>query len=194
MRRRIAASTNANGMSFRPFSALSQDGLRLYIPIDEGQLLRITASDIGNVPNGNNAGRLWIEHPYGQALRYKPNLTCDGLAQFERLIVETQACRTPAMGWLVAMHEGFFPFVRDICRARFLLVHIGGTQQGKTTGAQRFTLLHGLGEVKGDFSVAALADSKDIGLLVTDNREQANFTQALNRRLPSLTSQRKESK
>jgi hypothetical protein len=43
----------------------------------------------------------------------------------------------------------------------------------------RFTYLHGLGDVLGDFSVAALANSGDIGLLVMDNREQQNFTQEL---------------
>jgi hypothetical protein len=34
--------------------------------------------------------------------------------------------------------------------------HTGASQQGKTTGAQRFNILHGLGDVKGDYSVAAL--------------------------------------
>jgi hypothetical protein len=83
------------------------------------------------------------------------------------------------MRWLVAMDAGFFAFVRNSCPARFLLELIGGTQQGKTSGAQRFTILHGLGDVKGDFTVAALGSLGDIGLLVLDNKEQANFTQPL---------------
>jgi len=58
-------------------------------------------------------------------------------------------------------------------------VLIGPTQQGKTSGVQRFTLLHGLGLVKGDYTVGALAGLGDIGLLVLDNKEQANFTQEL---------------
>jgi hypothetical protein len=77
------------------------------------------------------------------------------------------------------MNAGFFPYVRDSCAARFLLELIGPTQQGKTTGAQRFATLHGLGQVKGDFSVAALGSLGDIGLLVLDNKEQANFGQPL---------------
>jgi hypothetical protein len=81
------------------------------------------------------------------------------------------------MSWFVAMHEALFPFIRDLCPARFIVVHIGSTQQGKTSGAQRFTLLHGLGEVKGDYSPAALASLGDVGLLVMDNKEQANLTQ-----------------
>ncbi len=60
-----------------------------------------------------------------------------------------------------------------------LLVAIGPSQSGKTSGAQRFTLLHGLGQVKGDFTVAALSSLGDIGLLAMDNKEQANFTQPL---------------
>jgi hypothetical protein len=83
------------------------------------------------------------------------------------------------MKWFIAMHEALFPFIRDACPARLLVVHIGSTQQGKTSGAQRFTLLHGLGDVKGDYSVAALNNMGDIGLLVMDNKEQANFTQQL---------------
>jgi hypothetical protein len=60
-----------------------------------------------------------------------------------------------------------------------VVVHLGPTQQGKTSGAQRFTLLHGLRDVTGDYSVAALNNMGDIGLLVMDNKEQANFTQQL---------------
>jgi hypothetical protein len=83
------------------------------------------------------------------------------------------------MKFLVAMHEGFFPFIRETCPARPIVVHLGPSQAGKTSGAQRFTLLHGLGDVKGDYSVAALGNLGDIGLLVVDNKEQANFSKEL---------------
>jgi len=83
------------------------------------------------------------------------------------------------MRWFVAMDAGLFPFIRDSCPARLILVLIGPSQVGKTSGAQRFTLLHGLGEVKGDFSVAALSNLGDNGLLVLDNKEQVNFKQPL---------------
>ena len=44
---------------------------------------------------------------------------------------------------------------------------------------QRFTILHGFGEVKGDCSVAALSNQADIRLLFLDNKEQAHFDQPL---------------
>ena len=179
-RLQIIAHTNASNITLKNFSGLSGDQGRLYIPVQGGKLLTLTAEGTQLVANGDNEDKLWIEHPEDCPFRYKAaGGSSDGLALFERLVVDTQSCRTPAMRWLVAMHEGLFPYVREICRARFLLVHIGGTQQGKTTGAERFTLLQGLGEVKGDYSVAALANMRDIGLLVMDNREQANFTQQL---------------
>jgi hypothetical protein len=178
-RLQVSAQQGASSIVLRNFSGLSADRRRLYIPLHGGQLLSIAPNAINIVANGNNEDKLWVEHPNNVPFRYNPEKAPDGLNQFERLLVETQSCRIPAMRWLVAMHEGLFPYVREICRARFLLVHIGGTQQGKTTGAERFTQLHGLGEVKGDYSVAALANMPDIGLLVMDNREQSNFNQQL---------------
>ena len=176
---KVHAAPKAARSCLRFFSALSPSRERLYVPIADGELLQITAQELRSVPNGENEDSLWIEHPYGDPLLYKRGANQAGLALFERLLVDTQACRIPEMRWLVAMHEGFFPYVRDICRARALLVHVGATQQGKTSGAQRFTLLHGLGQVKGDFSVAALGNLKDIGLLVLDNKEQTNFHQTM---------------
>ncbi len=178
-RLQVQADTLAGHMCFRRFSALSEDRERLYIPVQGGKLLCITAQRVRYVANGENEDSFWVEHPYGEAMKYTSGDLRAGLAQFERLLVETQACPVPALRWLVGMGEGFFPYVRNACRARFLLVHLGGTQQGKTSGVQRFTLLHGLGEVKGDYTVAALANMGDIGLLTMDNKEQANFTQPL---------------
>jgi hypothetical protein len=111
--------------------------------------------------NGNNPDQVWVEHPMSDPPHYPP-VSMDyqhfqsTLDEFERLMVQTQSCRTEAMRWLVAMHEGLFPYIRDAFPARFILVHIGPSQSGKTSGAQRFTLLQGLGPVTGDFSVAAL--------------------------------------
>lgn len=178
-RLQVEAFKNAGGMTFRKFSGLSPDRSRIYIPVEGGQLLCITAAGITQVPNGANPDKLWIEHPYGKPFLYDPKPSGGGLNDFERLMIETQACRVPAMRWFVGMHEGFFPYVRDFCRARFLMEHSGGTQEGKTSGAERYIQLHGLGEVKGDCTVAFLANEGDIGLLALDNREQANFDQGL---------------
>lgn len=178
-RLQVSAQRNAGDLTYSRFSALSQDRARLYVPIAGGDSLVITANNVEHCSNGNGPDRFWVEHPDGRPFAYSNTDGRNGLSLFERLLVNTQACAIPSMRWLVAMHEGFFPFVRSVCTARFLLVHLGGTQQGKTSGAQRFTLLHGLGEVKGDCSVAALANFGDIGLLVLDNKEQANFDQSL---------------
>src|SRR5712692_7319427 len=178
----VEAEKNSSLIRLRRFSALSQDGLSLYIPVrdDGGNILKITADSITHVPNGDNEDSVWVEHPYQNAFTYSGDDPKEGLADFERLLVNTQACKVPEMKWLVAMHEGLFPFIREECPARFIMVHIGPSQQaGKTSGAQRFTLFHGLGEVKGDYTVAALANQGDIGLLVMDNKEQANFTREL---------------
>lgn len=178
-RLQVEGLKQAGNMRLRRFAALSDDGHQLYVPLDGGKLLRITADRIEEVPNGLNEYRIWVEHPNEQPIRYKPTDPHCGLAAFERLIVETQACRVPEMRWFVAMDEGLFPYVRDAAPARFILAHIGPTQSGKTSGGQRFTLLHGMGDVKGDYTVAALANLGDIGLLVMDNKEQANFNQPL---------------
>jgi hypothetical protein len=179
----VHALDHASSLSIKQFAALSADNSRLYIPVQGRTILQITADAIAHVANGNNEDKFWLEHPTviggAPAFKYVPNPPADGLKEFERLTVNTQSCRDPAMCWLVAMHEGLFPFVRDCCRARLLLVHIGGTQQGKTTAAQRFTVLLGLGQVKGNYSVAAFANQPDIGLLVLDNKEQSTFEQPL---------------
>ena len=129
------------------------------------------------VPNGDNDDKFWVEHPDSAPFRHSSEDAQAGLNSFEKLLVETLSCRDPSMRWFLAMHEGLFPFIRASCPARGIIVHRGSSQSGKTSGAQRFTFLHGLGEVKGDYSVAALGDVGDIGLLVMDNREQCNMPQ-----------------
>ena len=170
------AEEQASSLKMRKFSAVSQDGKRLYIPLDDGSLLQITRKEVVAVTNGQNKDEFWIEHPSNNPFAWSDEETVVGLAHFERLLVNTQACQEPAMRWFVAMHEGLFPLVRGFCPARMLVVHTGESQSGKTTGAQRFTLLHGLGEVKGDFSVAALNNVGMIGLLAMDNKEQNNLS------------------
>jgi hypothetical protein len=176
----VVASQKAARMKLCSFSFCDDEGQRLYIPLaaPDGRVLRMTGDRAEVIDNGTD--ELWIEHPLDDAVQYKISSPREGLETFERLLVNTQACVRPEMRWLVAMQLGLFPYVRDLCPSRFLLRLQGPSQTGgKTTGAQRFTLLHGLGIVKGDFSVAALQNEGDIGLLVLDNKEQANFTQPL---------------
>jgi hypothetical protein len=177
-RLQVYADKKAGKMSFRKFSALTAG--RLYVPLDGGELVRVTAESIATRRNGDNEDSVWVEHPYEEPLKYDPEVDPRAaLELFQRLVVESQACAVPEMKWFVAMDEGFFPYIRDALQNRFIAVHTGATQQGKTSGAQRFTLLHGLGPVKGDYSVASLGNLGDIGLLVLDNKEQANFNQPL---------------
>jgi hypothetical protein len=138
--------------------------------------LQISADRIQAVSNIENPDSVWIEHPKDGAFRYVDADPREGLGLFEELLVETQACQHPEMRWFVAMHEGLFPFVRDLASSRIILLHQGSTQQGKTTGAERFTRLHGLGSVTGNASVAALRNEPDPGLLVLDNKEHVNLT------------------
>ncbi len=176
----VHADDKANRMRLKRFAAFSSESSTIYVPLVDGSLLHISDEGRHCLPNGQNCASIWVEHPENNPLKYLPEVDIRGtLAAFEDLIVTIQACKISEMRWFVAMHEGFFPYIRDAFSARFILVHIGPSQHGETTGAQRFTLLHGLGEVKGDFSVAALANDGDCGFLVLDNKEQANFEQNL---------------
>ena len=179
-RLQVHAAKQASGIQLRWFSALSSDLEALYVPVAGGDLLWVAERSVTPVDNGRNADRFWIEHPEQEPFDYKDDDPAGGLARFEQLLVETQACVVPEMRWLVATHEGLFPYVRDAVLNRLILVHQGPSQKaGKTSGAQRFTILHGLGEVKGDYTVASLGNMRDPGLLVMDNKEQANFNQPL---------------
>jgi len=163
---------------FQLFSYTSPDEKRVYVPTTEGKLLRISSSGVALINNGSTKDGIWLEHPYGEPFNFSPNTYKDpikGLARFEQLVVETQACLVSEMKWLIAMHEGLLPFVRDMLPARAIIVHLGDSQHGKTSGAQRFTLLHGLGEVKGDWSISAINREGDIGLAVLDNKEQGDL-------------------
>jgi predicted amidophosphoribosyltransferase len=182
-RLQVWAKKRAESVRLGRFAAI-QDG-RIYIPMANGRLLVVSRDCCTETENGTNAASLWIEHPYGRPLEaFDPSVSppqCEvlaGLNLFEELLVGTQACSEPEQ-WLVAMHEGLLPYVRDSLEARFILVHLGPSQFGKTTGAQRFLTLHGLGSVKGDYSLAALGDTGDIGLLALDNVEHKDLTRPL---------------
>jgi hypothetical protein len=175
----VYAQRGASETNFRQFSAVSRDEKRIYIPISDDRLLQISEEKVQTAPNFTNADALWIKHPKSKPFRYAGEDSRVGLARFEELLVETLPCRHAEMRWFLAMHEGLFPFVRDFRTSQFLVVHRGATQQGKTSGAQRFNLLHGLGEVTGDGSIAALSAEGDVGFLVLDNKEQENLNPSM---------------
>lgn len=172
----VLAEPEAERMNYRRFSYATDD--RIYIPLTGDRVLRISKNGTETVENGTD--NLWLEHPSGEPFGYKDADRQAALRTFERLLVETQACVKPALRWLVGVQLGLFPYIRDLCPGRFVTQIQGPSQDGgKTTGAQRFTLVHGLGAVKGDCSVPFLQNEGDVGLLVLDNREQANFDQKL---------------
>jgi hypothetical protein len=176
-RLQVTADENARTVSERYFSAVSKSRAQIYIPLNGSELLRISKTSLSKTPNITNEDDLWLRHPEKSSFEFNDGSPQVGLAAFEALLVNTLSCKHDEMRWFLAMHEGLFPLVRDLATHRFLVIHEGPTQQGKTTGAQRFTLLHGLGDVIGDGSVAALANQKDLGLLVLDNKEQKNLNQ-----------------
>jgi len=166
----------------RKFSAMSHDGRRLYIPINiESKLLCITTENIAPVSNGDNDDKLWLEHPKldpdSHLFDYVPDNLNAGLAEFERLIVEPQACRVPEMRWFIAMQEVLFPFVRELFQDRLITMHEGPPGSGKTSGLDLICVLHGL-VVTGDTTAPVLNRIGDCGLLAMDNKEQINMNTA----------------
>ena len=172
-RLQVHANDHASRVAVTQFATLRHD--RLYVPIADGSLVCASPEGLAVVRNGDNQDRVWVERT-GAPFVLRTTDPGPGLTAFERLLVQTQACVHPSMQWLVAMHAAFLPFVRDQLLARAILVLRGPSQSGKTSGAQRFTRFLGLGEVKGDYSIPAFANIPDPGLLVMDNREQADCT------------------
>src|SRR5579864_7510826 len=63
-RLQVHAAQIAGKVRFRKFSAMSDDGKRLYVPCANGTLLRITAENLSTgIANGTNEDSIWLEHP-----------------------------------------------------------------------------------------------------------------------------------
>lgn len=158
----------------------------IHLPTKAGRLLAIRAEGLSLVDNGRNSEGHWVEHPFNDGLGISdiselPDAQAiqSSLDLFESLVVHSQACTEPAMSWLVALNGCVVPFVRGWLTARFILVHTGASQSGKTTGARRLIRFHGLRDVHGDVSVAALSNGPDTGFAALDNREQCDIDRPL---------------
>lgn len=179
----VEACNENDTVHIRHFAAALDNAI--FIPLSNNSVLRVTKSSFTKIANGRNPQRLFVQHPYHRAiddtiLKMLDRATAREAVQiFARLLVDTQSCANNSHRWLVAAHEGLLAFVRDEIVSRMILAHIGPSQSGKTSGAQRFVILHGLGNVKGDYTVAALGNLHDIGLLVLDNKEQGDLSRAL---------------
>ncbi|HTC92893.1 MAG TPA: hypothetical protein VK699_05520 [Terriglobales bacterium] len=178
----VLADDSAEKLTFKRFSTISRDQKRIYVPVADGQILKIERDKFVLERNGDSQDKFWLEFPLTQSgagtFTWEETDPKPGLADFERLCINTMSTDEPGR-WLCAMHEGLFPFVREVVRTRAIMVHTGPTQNGKTTAAERFSMMHGLGEVKtAENSVAATRNAGDAGYLIIDNLEQKQLTEA----------------
>lgn len=168
-----------NTMNFRRgfFSLAKSD--QVLIPVEGGDLLRITPNGFDLVDNGWDG--VWLAHPKSQPMPWLPGLDPrDGLALLEAMIVETFAIPNRALRYLLMAAALLFPWVRQLTRMRPLVQLNGGDGAGKSTNSQRFLTLFRLGTVKGDYSVPKLQRDGDQGLIVLDNVESSDLTKLLN--------------
>src|SRR5262249_26125997 len=95
----VYAGDQASQMQSRSFSAVIMDDAgrrRVYVPTKSGGLLEIGKDGVFCVTNGTNRDRLWVTHPKGEPFNYlKVDYPREGLADFERLFVDTPACQPP---------------------------------------------------------------------------------------------------
>lgn len=182
-RMQVHAAANSQEQIDATFAKFDKN--RFFLPIDETRMVSVTRDGLQVVSNGQvteteyGTRRIWVRHPHGKGLlvpALSPENVQSGCAAFEKLLVEPQACEE-SLKWLVAMHCGFAPYIREALSVMPILVVRGSSGSGKTTGAGLFSLLHGSG-VLGDYSVAALS-RRDEGFVVLDNKEQCDITPAL---------------
>lgn len=151
---------------------------RIYVPVRTG-LLRISAEGVRQVRNIENEDRVWVTHPRDRPMAVDPGtykgLCSEGLLAIEDRIVRRMSVKEPAMAWFLAINGIWAPFLRQLFGARFITLHTGPSQAGKTTAAQLLLDALDLGSVIGDSSTAGL-HAHEIGLLVLDNLETENWT------------------
>jgi hypothetical protein len=159
----------------RPFSAISEDSKRIYLPQSDGALC-ISCDKISLEQNTLNQDGFRIEPAKDQQVfTYTPGDPREGLQDFERAVIEPMALRVPEMGYLLAMQLVFFPFLRSEHQDRFICLLKGPSGHGKSTAARFISRLHGWQELRGDYSVSAVSSLGDCGLVLLDNKEQKNL-------------------
>lgn len=188
------ARKSAGNFKLRFFSAMSKDRKRLYVPIagpkgtgDIRQLLQLDSQGIHLVPNGANADEIWLEHPEGNPFTYDPAKVKEGLRLLEELIVSKLTVRVPEMAWFCVMQGVFFVLVRDQYNDRMILLFIGSTQSGKSSGARWESVLLGFENLKFDYKCAAFDQAGDIGAFFFDNKEQHNLAGCMQDKLLALS-------
>ena len=171
----VAASGNA-AVTVARFSAISDDGKRLYVPQRQGMLV-ISADGIAELGSENLDHILVKSAPDQKPFKFQklsPEEIKRGLELFEKHVVNTQATVHKPMRWLVSIQSALLPFLRGKYQDRLILLLKGGSGGGKSSGARRFALLLGWNELWGDTTEAALRNAGDIGIVFLDNKEQHN--------------------
>ena len=176
MRLKSFANRNAKAMSLRRFAATV--GNEIQIPVGDGADILAVGEQSWKIAK-NGAEKIWIEGAgKNNVLAFDEEAARNpvaGLKRFETLCVDTQKNRDKSMRWFVAMFAGLFPFVRDPVEARMTVFLTGEAGAGKSAVGKRFCHLHGLGEVKGNVTTAAIYSRGDNGLLILDNKESKNI-------------------
>jgi len=162
------------------FSALSKDEKRLYVPTNDGLLMVSSVGIQSKVRGGDNVDKVVVEPADGQRLFDFSNVDpTEGLALFEELVVNAQAVVEPAMAWRIAMQSVLFPFIRSAYQDRYVSMHLGSSQSGKSSGARWPSTLLGFDDLRGDYTPAAIRAAGDTGIFFLDNREQRNLSREL---------------
>lgn len=150
---------------------------RIYLPSLKG-LLRVTPSAVSIVPSIYNEDHVWVSHPNERPFEVDPDSVSDhcreGLLAIEETIMKSQSVRTPSMAWFTTINGLLAPFLRQRFGAKFITVHVGPSQSGKTTAAQLLLDALNLGAVTGDATSAGL-HAQDTGLQVLDNLETGDW-------------------
>src|SRR6185437_8554828 len=146
----------------------------ILIPVQKG-ILAVSANGISDkVPEGTIVFPAHEQTPF----QYLENVT-GAFAEFEKLVVGTTATRITELGWLIAMNEGVFPFLAREYPVRALTIHGGTTSNGKSSGAETFSILHGFEKLTADVSMAALNTKRSAGIIFLDNKETKNISRDL---------------
>lgn len=176
------ASSREASLRIAQFSALSEDGKRLYVPQRQG-MLGVSADGIVELSSESIDRILVKAAPEQKPFKFRklmPEEIKDGLARFEKLIVDNLPTIHRPMRWFVAMQLALFPFVRQKYQDRLLMELKGSAGSGKSSGARRFARLHGFSELWGSVTDAALRNAGDVGIVFLDNQEQDDVSKVKN--------------
>lgn len=184
---RFAYSCTDADVTAEKFVALKNDCI--YIPAADGIVL-ISKDGVTQAQNVDNPDKVLVEPLSGQKpftfIREQP---VEGLRLFEGLVIDSQTVTIPAMAWLSAMQELFFPFISPKYEGeRAIIAHTGPSNSAKTGSEKAFVRLHGFNEPTTKISSAELQNSRFAGILFLDNQEEHNLSPSIQDGLITMSS------